>query len=130
MTAIYNEETLRALKKTQLIELFLKLQKHIKGIINSRTGEMKNIKENFKKVESDIAAVKNVYNMLRKQMVSVERQLWKNAQYSRCECAEVVRLLLPITDDQLEKTVSRVLQHISANTTDERSNCVISSINY
>ena len=93
MTAIYNEDTLRALNKTQLIELFLKLQKHTKGIINSRTGEMKNIKENFKKVESDIVVVKNVNNMLCKQMVSVERQLWKNAQYSRCECVEVVRLL-------------------------------------
>ena len=49
MTAIYTEDTLRALNKTQLIELFLKSQEHTKGIINSLTEEMKNLNKNFKK---------------------------------------------------------------------------------
>ena len=65
MTALYTEDTLRALNKTQLIELFLKLQEHTKGIINSiLTEEMKNLNENFKKLESDVAVVKNVNNIL------------------------------------------------------------------
>ena len=64
MTAIYTENTLRALNKTQLIEPFLKSQEHTKGIINSLTEEMKNLNENFKKLESDVAVVKNVNNIL------------------------------------------------------------------
>ena len=92
MNAIYTEDTLRALNKTQLIELFLKSQEHTKGIINSLTEEMKNLNENFKKLESDVAVVKNVNNILCKQIVSVERQCWKNAQYSRREFVEVVGL--------------------------------------
>ena len=61
---------------------------------------MKNLNENFKKLESDVAVVKNVNNILCKQIVSVERQCWKNAQYSRRIC--------------------RVLQHIGANITNEK----------
>ena len=120
MTAIYTEDTLRALNKTQLIELFLKSQEHTKGIINSLTKEMKNLNANFKKLESDVAVIKNANNILYKQIVSVERQCWKNAQYSRRECVDVVGLPSSIADDQLENTVCRVLLDIGANITNEK----------
>ena len=120
MTAIYTKDTLRALNKTQLIELFLKSQEHTNWIINSLTEEMKNLNENFKKLESDVAVVKNVNNILCKQIVSVERQCWKNGQYSRRDCVEVVGLPSSIADDQFESTVCRVLQHIGTNITNEK----------
>ena len=120
MVAIYTEDALRALKKTQLIELFLKSQEHIKGIINSLTEETKNLNENVKRLEPDVAVAKNVNIILCKQTVSVKRKCWKNAQYSRRECVEVVGLPLSIADDQLEDTVCRVLQHIGANITNEK----------
>ena len=78
---------------------------------------MKNLNENFKKLESDVAVVKDVNNILCKQIVSVKRQCWKNAQYSQREFVEVVGLPSSIADDQLENTVCRVLQHIGANIT-------------
>ena len=64
MTAIYTEDTLRASNKIQLIQLLLKSQEHTKGIINSLTEEMKNLNENFKKLKSDVAVIKNVNNIL------------------------------------------------------------------
>ena len=121
MTAIYTEDTLRALNKTQLIELILKSQEHTKGIINSLTEELKTLNKNFKKLESDVVVVKNVNNILCKQLVSVERKCWKNAQYSRRECVEVVGLPSSIANDQLENIVCRVVQHIGANITDEKT---------
>ena len=120
MTAIYIEVILRALNKTQLIELFLKLQEHTKEIINSLTEEMKNINENFKKLKSEVVVIKNVNNMLCQQMESVKRQCWKNAQYSQREYVQVVRLPSSVADDQLENKVCRVLQHIVSNVTDEK----------
>ena len=72
ITVIYANEALR--DKIQLIELFLKSQEHTKGIVNFLTKEIKNINKNFKKIEPDVALVKNVNNILCKQMVSVERQ--------------------------------------------------------
>ena len=71
MTAIYTEDTMRTLYKTQLTELFLKSTEHTKGIINSE--KMKNLNENLKKLESDVAVIKNVNNILCKQIVSVDR---------------------------------------------------------
>ena len=120
MTAIYTEDTLRALNKTELTELFSKSQEHTKGIINSLAEEIKNLNQEFKKLESDVAALKNVNNILCKQIVSVERQCWKNAQYSRRDFVEVVGLPSSIADDQLEDTVCRFLLHIGANFTNEK----------
>ena len=48
MSAIYTDDTLRALSKTHLIDLFLKSEEHTKGIINSLTKEMKNINGTLK----------------------------------------------------------------------------------
>ena len=81
MITIYTVDILGALNKTQLDEPFLKSQEHTKGIINSLTEEMKNINDNFKKLESKVVVVKNLNNMFCKQMASFERQCWKNAQY-------------------------------------------------
>ena len=74
MTTICTADRLRALRKTQLTELFLKSQENTDGILNSLTEDMKNINENFKKLESEIAVTENANNMLCKQMVSVEKQ--------------------------------------------------------
>ena len=48
----------------------------------------------FKKPEPETVAVKKVNDALVKQLSSVERQCWKNAQYYRRECVEVVGILL------------------------------------
>ena len=57
-------------------------------------------------------------NILWKQ-ISIERQCWKNAQYSRREFFEVVGLPSSIEDKDLEPTVCRVLQHIGVGITGE-----------
>ena len=75
MTATYTEDTLRALNKTQFIELLFKIAR-TKVIINALNEEMQNVNKNFKKLKSDIAVIKNVYNILCKQMASVKRKCW------------------------------------------------------
>ena len=75
MTATYTEDTLRALNKTQFIELLFKIAR-TKVIINALNEEMQNVNKNFKKLKSDIAVIKNVNNILCKQMASVKRKCW------------------------------------------------------
>ena len=48
-------------------------------------------------------------------MSSIERQCWKNAQYSRRECVEVVGLSSSIEGKELEPTVCRVFQDIGVD---------------
>ena len=105
MSGVYTEETLRALSKNQIIDLFLKTQKQANKTIASLTAEIKSLNENFQKLESNVSVVKNVNNILLKQMSSIERQCWKNTQCSRRECVEVVGLPSSIEDKDLEPTI-------------------------
>ena len=116
---------MRALNKNQIIDLFLKTQEQANTTIASLTAEIKRLNENFQKLESDVSVVKNVNNILSKQMSSIERQYWKNAQYSRRECVEMVGLPSSIEDKDLEPTVCRVLQHIGVGITGESDRTII-----
>ena len=79
MSGVYTTETLSALNKNQIIDLFLKTQEQANKTIASLTAEIKRLNENFQKLESDVSIVKNVNNILLKQMSSIERQCWKNS---------------------------------------------------
>ena len=118
MSGVYTEETSRALNKNQIIDLFFKSQEQTNTTIASLTAEIKRLNENFQKLES-VSVVKNVNNILSKQMSSIQRQCWKNAQYSRREFFELVRLHSSIEDKDLEPTVCRVLQDIGVGITGE-----------
>ena len=74
MSGVYTEETLRALNKNQIIDLFLKTQEQANTTIASLTAEIKRLNENFQKLESDVSVAKNVSNILSKQMSSFEKQ--------------------------------------------------------
>ena len=47
MAGVYTEETLRALNKNQIIDLFLKTQEQTNTTIASRTAEIKLLNQNF-----------------------------------------------------------------------------------
>ena len=65
---------MRALNKNEIIDLFLKTQEQANATIDSLTAEIKRLNENFQNLESDVFVVKNVNNILSKQMSSIERQ--------------------------------------------------------
>ena len=73
MTGVYIEDTLKALNKTQLIDLFLKMQDQTNSTIVSLMAEMKDLSSSFKRLESDVQIVKTVNNNLLKQIENTER---------------------------------------------------------
>ena len=68
MTGVYTEDTLKALNKTQLIDLFVEMQDQTNFTIFSLIAGMKDLSSNFKKLESDVQIVKTVNNNLLKQL--------------------------------------------------------------
>ena len=62
IAGVYTEETLRALNKDQIIDLFLKTHKQANTIITSLAAEIKRLNKNFQKLESDVSVIKNVQN--------------------------------------------------------------------
>ena len=120
MARVYTEETLKALNKNQIIDLFLKTQEQTNTTIASLTAEIKRLNKNCQKLESDVSVIKNVSNILSNQMSSIERQCCKKARCSRRECVYVVGLPSSIEDKELELTVCRMFQHIGVDITGER----------
>ena len=64
MTAVYNKDTLKALNKTQLIDLFLKMQDQTNSTIDSLMAEIKDLNSSFKRLKSDVQIVKTLNNNL------------------------------------------------------------------
>ena len=75
------EGTLKALNKTQLIDLFLKMQEQTNFTKESLMTEMKDLNNVSKRLESDVPIVKIVNNKILKLLENSERQCWANAQY-------------------------------------------------
>ena len=85
MTVVYTEDTLKALNKTQLIDLFLKIQDQTNSTTDFLMAEMKDLNNSFKRLEFDVQIVKTVNNNPLKKLENTERQCWANVQYSRRE---------------------------------------------
>ena len=120
MTGVYTEDTLKALNKTQLIDLFLKMQDKTNSTMDSLMAEMKDLNNGFKRLESDVKIVATVNNYLLKQLENTERQCWANAQYSRCECVEVIGILKSVDSRDLEHTVCKVFNSIGFDIEEDR----------
>ena len=61
----------------------------------------------MKKVQADVAIVKNVNEKLVNWLIETERQCWANAQYSRREGLEVVGVSITVCNDLLEANISK-----------------------
>ena len=81
-------------------------------LLSKLTNEIKLLKENYKKLESDISVFKTVSSLLTDQMNNVERQCWANVQYSRREFLEVVGIPSLVNIKDLEGKVSIVFNII------------------
>ena len=80
MAGVCTEETLKRLRKSQMIDLFLKILEKTGNTIHSLAEEIRELNKNFRQMESDIAIIKNVNNVLSKQVLSAKREVWRNAQ--------------------------------------------------
>ena len=67
--------------------------------IKELTSEIRDLVTQMKKVEADVAIVKNENDKLVNQLIETERQCWVNSQYSRQECLEVVGISTSIPSD-------------------------------
>ena len=74
MPSNYTKESLKSYNKQQLIKLFSEVQQQSNETINRLTNEIKLLKENYKKLESDTSVSKTVSSLLTEQMINVERE--------------------------------------------------------
>ena len=109
------EATLEGLNKPDLSKLVLQLESEINSDIKELASEFRGLETQMKKIEADVAIVKNVNQKLVNQLTETERQYWANAQYSRQECLEVVGIPTSIPNDLLEANVSKVFGNLGVH---------------
>ena len=71
--------------KEELVNMVLNYDKTMESTLADLNKEISKIKKNFEKLESELSISKTVNNALHKRVIQLEKQCWRNEQYSRCE---------------------------------------------
>ena len=83
--------------------------------IKQLTSGIRDLVTQMKKVEADVAIVKNVNEKLVNQLIETEQHCWANTQYSRWECLEVFGIPTSIPNYLLEANVSKVFDKLGVH---------------
>ena len=107
-----SEAALRKLTKDEVTALTLKYRAKFDNTLSNINRELSEIRNDFKKIESELSVLKNVNSKLHERVVALERQCWGNNQYSRRECLEITGVPDSVTNDDLEKTTIKIFDKL------------------
>ena len=78
------------LLKKDLISMVLSQQAKMDAANSQIMDQIRKLNEDFEKLQFELTVAKQVNSVLSERLVSMERQCWTNAQYSRRECLGLV----------------------------------------
>ena len=81
----HTENSRSRLNKDDLIRLTLDFQQKYDITLDKISKELAELRRNYNKLESNLAITMAVNEWLKNQTLTLERQCWSNAQYSRQE---------------------------------------------
>ena len=110
-----SEAALRKLTKDEVIALTLEYQAKFDNTLSNINRELSELRNDFKKIESELSVSKNVNSKLHEQVVALERQCWGNNQYSRRECLGLKITGVPdsVRNDDLEETTTKIFDKLN-----------------
>ena len=115
MATTHTEAVLNKVSKSELVQLVPQTEASLASQITNLATEVKDLLGYFKKLESDLAVTKNVNSKLMERVVQTKKQCWANAQYSRRDTIEVIRIPSSIRDKDLEDKVRNIFGEIGVN---------------
>ena len=113
--ASYTNDSLDKLRKQVLIPIVLSLQSKLDEANNKVLEEVCNLSDTITKLSSELSITKNVNTLLSSRLVTLERQCWANAQYSRRECLGIVDIPREVSDEVLEEKVLNIFDKIGCS---------------
>ena len=102
----------RKLTKDEVIALILKYQAKFDNTLSNINNELSELRNDFKKVESELSVSKNLNSKLHERVVTLERQYWANSQYTRLECLEITVVPDSISNCDLEETTLKIFDKL------------------
>ena len=79
----------------------MSFQNKLEEVNNSVLVEMRRLNDSFSKLQAEVSVTKQVNTFLSSSLVSIERQCWLNAQYSRRECPDIGGIPSEVEADSL-----------------------------
>ena len=113
MKIAHTENSLSRLNKVDLIRLALDYQQKYDISLDKISKELAELGKSYNK--SNLAITKAVNESLKNRIITLERQCWSNAQYSRRETLEIPGIPENIGDGELEGKVLTVLSKLDVN---------------
>lgn len=110
--AQFTENALEQLKKSDLINIVLSLQTKLDTASSEALEEIRKLNDHFVKMESDLAITKRTNSLLEERVISLEKQCWANAQYSRRECVEISGIPAIVNHEDLEDKVVQIFGNV------------------
>ena len=120
----YTNESLQNMNKKDLIPIILLLQNKLEEVNNNVLVEMHKLDGSFSKLKTEESLTKQVNTLLSNRLVSIERQCWLNAQYSRRECLHIISIPSEVEANALEEKVVAIFEKLGCNIPTE---CIIAS---
>lgn len=103
------------MSKEELVNMVLNYDKTMESTLADLNKEISKINKNFEKLESELSISKTVNNALHKRVIQLEKQCWRNEQYSRRECIEVVGLPDSTTDNEVCSVFKKIGVDVSVD---------------
>ena len=101
--------------KEELVNMVLNYDKTMVSTLADLNKEISKISKNFEKLETELSISKTVNNALHKRVIQLEKQCWRNEQYSRRECIEVVGLHDSTTDKKVCSVFKKIRVDVSVD---------------
>ena len=99
MTGTHTETVLNKLNKPDLVQIVSNTQANLGSQIAKLTTEVKDLLAYSKKLEANVAIVRNVNSKLVERVVVTEHLCWENAQYLQRDMLEVVGIPMSVRDN-------------------------------
>ena len=111
-----SEAALRKLTKDEVIALTLEYQAKFDNTLSNINQELSELRNDFKKIESELSVSKTVNSKLHEQVVALGRQCCGNNQYSRRKCLEITGVPGSVSNDDLEETTIKIFDKLDVAT--------------
>ena len=102
-------DSLDKLRKQDLIPFVLFLKSKLDEANNEANNKVlekiRNLSDIITKLSSELSITKNANTILLSRLVTLERQFWANAEYSRRECVDIVGIPREVKEEVLEETM-------------------------
>ena len=105
---VLTRAALEKLNKEELTSLFIENDDKLKSNMANLTNQLADVNKTLERMEFQLQISKTINNTVEKCIISLEKQCWRNKQYSQRECVEIVGILDSTNETKVCELIEKV----------------------